>query len=72
VNSRHSISVALYDYQLRDAGTRGLFFLLPHEGLYHLCNRVFRLSAEQFYTINVAGIVFYKLGILLFATRIIL
>lgn len=44
----------------------GLFFLLPHEWLYRLWGRVFRLSAEQFDTINVAGILFYKLGILLF------
>ncbi len=44
----------------------GLFFLLPHEWLYRLWGRVFRLPAEQFDAINVAGMVFYKLAILLF------
>lgn len=64
--------------QLRDAllyctvinfgllGLWGLFFLLPHTRLYRLAGRVFRLPAEQFDAINVAGIVFYELGILLF------
>lgn len=44
----------------------GLFFLLPHAWLYRLAGRVFRLSAEQFDAINLAGIVFYKLSVLLF------
>ena len=44
----------------------GLLFLLRHEWMYRLGGRVSRLSAEQFDAINVAGMVFYKLGILLF------
>ena len=44
----------------------GLFFLLPHAWLYRLWGRVSRLPGEQLDAINVAGIVIYKLGILMF------
>jgi hypothetical protein len=43
-----------------------LLILLPHEWVYRLWGRWFRLTAEQFDAINFAGIAFYKLGILLF------
>ena len=43
-----------------------LLYALPHEWLYLLLGRWFRLTAEQFDAISFAGIVFYKLGILLF------
>ena len=43
-----------------------LLFVLPHEWLYRLWGRWFRLSTEQFDTVNFAGIVLYKVGILLF------
>jgi hypothetical protein len=43
-----------------------LLFVLPHEWLYRLWRRWFRLSTEQFDTVNFAGIVLYKVGILLF------
>jgi len=43
-----------------------LLFLLPHEWMYRLWGRWFRLSAEQFDAINAAGIVLYKIGIVLF------
>ena len=44
------------------------FFLLvfPHQWLYRLWGKWFRLTAEQFDAINFGGIAFYKLGILLF------
>ena len=44
-----------------------LLIMLPHEWLYRLWGRWFRLTAEQFDAINFAGIAFYKLGILLFS-----
>lgn len=44
----------------------GLLFLLPHEWMYRWVGRVFRLSAEQLDAINYAGIVLYKLAVLLF------
>jgi hypothetical protein len=43
-----------------------LLFVLPHEWFYRLWSRWFLLSTEQFDTVNFAGIVFYKVGILLF------
>jgi hypothetical protein len=43
-----------------------LLYVLPHEWLYRLCVRWFRLTAEQFDAVNFAGIALYKLGILLF------
>ena len=42
-----------------------LIFLLARDGLHRL-GRWFRLSAEQFDAIQYAGMVLYKLGILLF------
>jgi hypothetical protein len=43
-----------------------LLYLLPHEWLYRLWVRWFRLTPEQFDAINFAGITLYKVGILLF------
>jgi hypothetical protein len=43
-----------------------LLFLLPHGWLYRLWGRWFRLSAEQFDAINCAGIILYKMLIILF------
>jgi hypothetical protein len=43
-----------------------LLFVLPHAWLYRLWSRWFHLSTEQFDTMNFAGIVLYKVGILLF------
>jgi hypothetical protein len=43
-----------------------LLLVLPHEWLYRLWGRWFRLSTEQFDTINFAGIALYKVGIILF------
>ena len=43
-----------------------LLFMLPHEWLYRLSRKWFRLSEEQFDAINFAGIVLFKSGILLF------
>jgi hypothetical protein len=42
-----------------------LLYALLHGWLYRLWGRWFRLTAEQFDTLNFAGIVLYKLGILL-------
>ena len=39
---------------------------IPHGCLYRLWGRWFRLSAEQFDACSFAGIVLYKIGILLF------
>ena len=44
----------------------GLLCVLPHEWMYRAAARLFRCSAAQFDTVNYAGIVFYKIGILLF------
>jgi hypothetical protein len=44
----------------------GLLFLLPHDWLYRLSGRVFRLPPEQIDAINLTGIIIYKLGVLLF------
>ena len=43
-----------------------LLFVMPHEWVYRLWSRWFRLSIEQFDAVNFAGIVLYKVGILLF------
>jgi hypothetical protein len=43
-----------------------LLYVLPHAWLYRIWGRWFRLTAEQFDTLNFAGIVLYKLGIVLF------
>jgi hypothetical protein len=42
-----------------------LLYALPHGWLYRLWGRWFRLTAGQFDTLNFAGILLYKLGILL-------
>jgi hypothetical protein len=43
-----------------------LLFLLPHEWMHRLWGRWFRVSPEQFDTINFAGLVFYKMAVILF------
>jgi hypothetical protein len=43
-----------------------LLYVLPHGWLYRLWGRWFRLTPEQFDILNMAGIVLYKLGIILF------
>jgi hypothetical protein len=43
-----------------------LLYVLPHKWLYRLLGRWFRLTEEQFDLLNFAGIVVYKLGIILF------
>jgi hypothetical protein len=43
-----------------------LLIVSPHQWLYRLWGKWFPLTAEQFDVINFAGIVLYKLGILLF------
>ena len=43
-----------------------LLFVMPHEWVYRLWSRWFRLSIEQFDAVNFAGIVLYEVGILLF------
>lgn len=47
-------------------GLWGLLFLLPHKWMYQMAGRFFRLSAEQLDVISVAGMLLYKVGILLF------
>ena len=47
-------------------GLWGLLFLLLHEWMYKVAGRVSRLSAEQLDAISVAGMLLYKVGILLF------
>jgi hypothetical protein len=44
----------------------GLIMVLPHGWLYRAKGRFYRISDEQFDAINYAGIVFYKVGIILF------
>ena len=44
----------------------GLVFLMPHEWMYRLWTSKLRMPVEQFNAINLAGIVLYKIGILLF------
>ena len=43
-----------------------LLLVFPHQWLYRLWGKWFRLTAEQFDAINFGGIALYKLGILLF------
>ena len=43
-----------------------LLFVLPHEWLHRLWSRWFHMPVEQFDAINFAGIVFYKVAIILF------
>lgn len=43
-----------------------LLFVFSREWLHRLWSKWFRLSVEQFDAINFAGIVFYKVAILLF------
>lgn len=43
-----------------------LLFLLPHEWMYRLWGRWFRMSPQQFDAVNFAGIALYKVGVLLF------
>jgi hypothetical protein len=43
-----------------------VLYTLPHTWLHRLWGRWFRLTTEQFDAINFAGIVIYKVGILLF------
>jgi hypothetical protein len=44
-----------------------VFLVRPlHDGIHRHTNRWFRLSVEQFDSINYAGIVLYKVGVLLF------
>lgn len=47
-------------------GVWSLLFVFSHEWLHRLWCRWFRLSVEQFAAINFAGIVFYKVAIILF------
>jgi len=42
------------------------FFVFPHQWLYRLSRRWFRLTDEQFDAVSYAGIALYKMGILLF------
>lgn len=44
----------------------GMLYLLPHAWMHRAAHRMFHLSAEQFDAISLAGIVFYKIGVLLF------
>ena len=44
----------------------GLLFLLARDPLYRLTGKWVRMSAEQFDTIQYAGILFYKVCIFLF------
>jgi hypothetical protein len=43
-----------------------VLFALPHDWMYRIWGRWFRLTAEQFDAVSYAGIVLYKMGILLF------
>ena len=43
-----------------------LLLALPHDGLYRLWGRWFRVTSEQFDAINFSGIVLFKLGVILF------
>jgi hypothetical protein len=43
-----------------------LLFLLAHDWLIHFYGRWFQLSADQFNAINFAGMLFFKIGIILF------
>ena len=43
-----------------------LLFLLPHGWIYRLSGRCFHLTAEQFDVLNFAGIVIFKMLVILF------
>jgi hypothetical protein len=43
-----------------------VLFLLPHDWLYRLWGKWFHLRTEQFDAISFAGIIVFKIGILLF------
>ncbi len=43
-----------------------LLLVLPHEWMHRLWSKWFRIPVEQFDAINFAGIVFYKISIILF------
>jgi hypothetical protein len=43
-----------------------VLMIVPHEWMHRLANKLYRVSAEQFDVINLAGIVFYKSLIILF------
>ncbi|HLK15088.1 MAG TPA: hypothetical protein VKT78_09805 [Fimbriimonadaceae bacterium] len=40
---------------------------LPHPWLYNLSGKPFRMSEEQFDALNLAGIIAYKIAIIMFA-----
>ncbi len=44
----------------------GLLYLLPHEWWYQAASRIFHVSTEQFDALSLAGIIHYKIGVLLF------
>jgi hypothetical protein len=43
-----------------------LLLVLPHEWLYRLWRKCFRLSNEQFDAVNFTGMALFKIGIMLF------
>ena len=43
-----------------------LLIMLAHDWIHRLMSKWFRLSSEQFDAINFAGIVFFKVGVILF------
>jgi hypothetical protein len=43
-----------------------LLLLLPHQWLYRLSGRPFHLTAEQFDAVNLAGIVLFKILVIIF------
>ncbi|MGH9764640.1 MAG: DUF6868 family protein [Blastocatellia bacterium] len=43
-----------------------LLFMLPHQWMYRLCRRSCGLTSEQFDAVNFAGIVLFKILIILF------
>jgi hypothetical protein len=43
-----------------------VIYMLPHEWVYRLTSRLFRVSAEQFDLINIAAMTLFKMGIILF------
>jgi nitrate reductase gamma subunit len=43
-----------------------VLMIVPHEWMHRLANKFYRVSADQFDVINLAGIVFYKTLIIFF------
>jgi len=43
-----------------------VLFLFPHDWIYRLSSRAFRVSQEQFETINLTAMALFKIAILLF------